>query len=83
MRIPCSNLLRALFSLLSVCVAEAPTRESVNARIDKSRSGVFYLREDTFDDFINYNDLVLICFHETGDLEEIVHEMLDSISHTV
>ena len=37
----------------------------------------------TFDDFINYNDLVIICFYETGDMEPILSEMLSLIKGRV
>ena len=59
------------------------TREEVNSSIQKERNGVYFLTEATFDDFINYNDLVLVCFYETGDIEPIVSEMLASVSRRV
>ena len=45
------------------------TRDEVNSQISREKNGVYFLTEATFDDFINYNDLVLICFYETGDIE--------------
>ena len=44
-------------------------REEINATLNKERNGVYFLGEYDFDDFINYNDLALICFYETGDTE--------------
>ncbi len=44
---------------------------------------MYFLSEATFDDFINYNDLALICFYETGDMEPMLSEMLASISRRV
>ena len=44
------------------------TREEINKGIDREANGVYFLNEANFDDFINYNDLVLICFFETGEL---------------
>ena len=44
------------------------TREDVNKRIKKDEAGVFLLNEETFDDFINYNDLVLIVFYDSSEL---------------
>ena len=44
------------------------TREDVNKGIKKDEAGVFLLNEETFDDFINYNDLVLIVFYESSEL---------------
>lgn len=46
-------------------------------------NGVFFLSESTFDEFINFNDLALVCFYETGDLEPILSEMLASVSRRV
>ena len=51
--------------------------------MNRERNGVYFLTEATFDDFINYNDLVLMCFYETGDMEPILAEMLASISRRV
>ena len=60
------------------------TRDQVNAQVDKdSRTGVFFLSEHTFDDFINYNDLALVCFYETGDMEPILSELLAQVSRRV
>ena len=59
------------------------TRDEVNSQISREKNGVYFLTEATFDDFINYNDLVLICFYETGDIEQIVSEMLASVSRRV
>ena len=48
-----------------IAVSLALTREEVNSAIDFDESnGVFLLRETTFDDFVNWNDLVLVCFFE-------------------
>lgn len=58
-------------------------RETINAGLNRERNGVYFLSEATFDDFINYNDLVLICFYETGDLEPVLSEMLAAISRRV
>ena len=44
------------------------TREDVNKGIKKDEAGVFLLNEETFDDFINYNDLVLIVFYDSSEL---------------
>ena len=85
------SLIAVLISILvqSVLGYEEPlrprprTREQVNAEIDKGRNGVYHLSEATFDDFINYNDLVLICFYETGETEPIIAEMLVSVSRRV
>ena len=44
---------------------------------------MYFLSEATFDDFINYNDLALICFYETGDMEPMLSEMLASIIRRV
>ena len=80
-------LLSAL--LLQLTVAEISfksnprTREDVNENIDKGRNGVYFLTESTFDDFINYNDLALVCFYETGDAEPIFSEMLASVARHV
>ena len=51
---------------------QAKTREEINSKMDRAGNGIYFLSEATFDDFINYNDLVLICFHETGDMEPIL-----------
>lgn len=59
------------------------SREQINAGLNRERNGVYFLTESTFDDFINYNDLVLICFYETGDLEPVLSEMLVAISRRV
>ena len=59
------------------------TREQINASLDQEHNGVYFLNEANFDDFINYNDLVLICFYETGDTEPIISEMLASIKRRV
>jgi hypothetical protein len=41
------------------------TRQEVNAKTDHDPStGVYYLRDSNYDDFINHNDLVLAVFHE-------------------
>ena len=48
--------------------AQPRTREEINSNIDREANGVYFLNEANFDDFINYNDLVLICFFETGEL---------------
>ena len=58
----------AMVVQLCLTTNAAFTREQVNERINRDKEGVFHLNEETFDDFINYNDLVLICFYEIGDL---------------
>lgn len=58
-------------------------REEINAGLNKERNGVYFLGEYDFDDFINYNDLALICFYETGDTEQILSEMLASVARQV
>ena len=72
-----------LLSILCLVTNAAFTREEVNERINKDEEGVFLLNEETFDDFINYNDLVLICFHESGDLTPILREYMVHIDRKV
>ena len=50
------------------------TREDVNKGIKKDEAGVFLLDEESFDDFINYNDLVLIVFYDSSELQPILRE---------
>ena len=50
------------------------TREDVNKGIKKDEAGVFLLNEESFDDFINYNDLVLIVFYDSSELQPILRE---------
>lgn len=52
------------------------TREDVNKGIKKDEAGVFLLNEESFDDFINYNDLVLIVFYDSSELQPILRENL-------
>ena len=59
------------------------TREDVNRGIKKDESGVFLLNEESFDDFINYNDLVLICFYDSSDLQPVIRENLVAIDTKV
>lgn len=41
------------------------TRKEVNLKTDHDPStGVYYLRDSNYDEFINHNDLVLAVFHE-------------------
>ena len=75
--------LAALLSILFLVGQASHTREEVNARITKDKDGVYYLNEETFDDFINYNDLVLVVFHEIGDTQPILHEYLVSIARRI
>ena len=72
-----------LISLLFQATNAYFTREEVNARMKRDDAGVFILNEETFDDFINYNDLVLIVFHESGDLQPILREYLVAIDRKV
>ena len=63
--------------LLLTYVAKAYlTREDVNKGIKKDEAGVFLLNEESFDDFINYNDLVLIVFYDSSELQPILRENL-------
>ena len=72
-----------LLSLLCLVTSAAFTREEVNERIAKNEEGVFLLNEETFDNFINYNDLVLIVFHESDELTPILREILLHVDRKV
>jgi len=72
-----------LFFTLAFAQSNPRTREEVNSAIGRERNGVYFLSEATFDDFINYNDLVLICFSETGDQQPMLSETLAAISRRV
>ena len=51
------------FQLLSVS-AEL-TRDMINKYTDHDpKTKVYFLRDSNYDDFVNYNDLVLVAFHE-------------------
>ena len=63
--------------------AQPRSREEINDGLNKGRNGVYFLGDSSFDDFINHNDLVLVCFYETGDLEPILSEMLASVARNV
>ena len=83
------TILACMFAVAVHATPEEPmkpkqrTKEEVNAMINREKNGVYFLTEATFDDFINYNDLVLVCFYETGDTEPILSEMLASVSRRV
>jgi hypothetical protein len=54
-----------MFFLFLLAFVSALTREQVNQQTDHDpATGIYYLRDSNFDDFINYNDLVLAAFHE-------------------
>ena len=76
-------LFNTIISLLCMTSSAYFTREEVNQRITRDSEGVFFLNEQTFDDFINYNDLVLIVFYEIGDMQPILKEYLLAIDRRV
>ena len=77
------NCLLMLLVLLMSATEAYLTREDVNRGIKKDESGVFLLNEESFDDFINYNDLVLICFYDSSDLQPVIRENLVAIDTKV
>ena len=77
------NRLLMLLVLLMSATEAYLTREDVNRGIKKDESGVFLLNEESFDDFINYNDLVLICFYDSSELQPVIRENLVAIDTKV
>ena len=78
-RVKLATLLSVIFFVSQASI----TREEVNSKITHDKDGVYFLNEATFDDFINYNDLVLVVFHEIGDMQPILHEYLVAIESRI
>ena len=51
-------------AVLGLAFASGLTTEEVNAKIERAESGVYRLTEENFDDFVNWNKQVFICFHD-------------------
>jgi len=51
-----------VMAMLACRVIGAVTKEEVNALV-QSDHGVYMVTEDTYDEFVNWNPQVLLCFH--------------------
>ncbi len=49
-------------AILLASAVSALTTDEVNNSI-KQEKGVFMLKDDTYDDFINWNNYTFVCFH--------------------
>ena len=54
--------LSAFIGSLLISTEALLTTEEVNNSIEQAK-GVFMLKDDTYDDFINWNNYTFICFH--------------------
>jgi len=80
--------MKSLFLLLASCFLfqslqasqQDEQRLKINSEISQDR-GIYLLDDLTFDPFINWNDLVLVCFHEAKDTQSLMLEYLTKIRH--
>ena len=71
-----TKLLKMKFILLLLLsYATAISRDLVNASTLKE-DGIYILDDENFNDFVNYNDIVLVSFYEEADMKVILVSLL-------
>jgi hypothetical protein len=67
--------------LLFLAYVAANSKDYINAGTI-NENGIYLLDDENFNDFVNYNDIVLVCFYQEADMKPILHSLLTQLKTT-